>query len=183
MKEISGLRLVEITHGVNGYPKDLGDQVIIGWDSFEQLQKFAESVNMNSMNDIHLVKQRDGWHFWEDLGYKAGPLTVDDYLRDLGDDYRKTDYDDARDTFNSWASDCLNDSDSIEVILDNVTALTNQFHEIVTEISHTKEYQVVILYQGKYYDTADREMMSYKEDVWTYAIGLFLPKEMDEDEE
>src|SRR3954464_10894903 len=78
-----GLKIKEITYGMNGYPSRLGDYAVIGFESFEAAEAFADEVG----GTVNHFETKNGWRFWLNRGQAYKPYSSDDYLKDLGDDY------------------------------------------------------------------------------------------------
>lgn len=156
----NGLTKIEVTEGMNGYPKNLGTG-FIGFENIEDAFQFAKENNSQPV----LFKRRDGWRFWENAGTKLEELTVWDYLSDLGDCYYKTDEE--------------NEKGIIQVILttfegEELIAELKKHVEVLEEISKAGEDQSVICYDGAFFETCQNKMMGYHEDVWTYEIGVII---------
>ena len=58
-----GLDIVEVTQGMNGYPEGLY-KAIVGFDSFEDAEYFAEQVN----GEVVLLSKRNEHHLWTNKG-------------------------------------------------------------------------------------------------------------------
>lgn len=76
----SGLQIVEVTEGMNGYPKNL-HKAVIGFDNFQDAEKFAAETQRTVVE----MCRRDGHQFWKSCGWTDKPLkpTAEWY----GDDY------------------------------------------------------------------------------------------------
>jgi len=165
------LKVVEITYGSNGYPSGLGDNAIIEFEDYNQALNFAETHGL----ETHLFKIRDGWHFWTDMGSKHKALTYQDKLDDLGDNYNlfEPDYNVMHDQLTEMS---LTEIDDLIVIREKI----NSWMEQIEEFEALDEDEILIVGYGTHYDTCEKEMMQYSEDVWTYAVGVFVPKEENE---
>lgn len=58
-----GLDFIEITEGMNGYPKNLY-KALIGFDTYEDAESFADEVN----GEVVLLTKRDGHQLWFNSG-------------------------------------------------------------------------------------------------------------------
>lgn len=61
-----GLTAIEVTEGLNGYPKNIGGAVI-GFSSLNEAEIIAEKYGFT----VDVFRKRDGWHLWE----RAGRMT------------------------------------------------------------------------------------------------------------
>lgn len=79
----AGLNLItaHITQGMNNYPVNTDDEIgVIGFDNFAEAEALKNSlINEGLEAEICLLKRRDGWYFWQNMGRKYEPLTVQDY--------------------------------------------------------------------------------------------------------
>lgn len=156
------LDVIEITHASNDYPTGLGDYGIIGFDRFEDAEKFADEHGL----EVHHFQTRDGWHFWHNMGNAYEPYTQDDLLAALGVDYYETG--------EEQEYDCIRESD---LTGQELIAFLKSEIEILEELQKASAEQSVICTRGSYYDTVENTMMQYHEDVHTYAIGVFVPQD------
>jgi hypothetical protein len=145
MKKINELTQIDITSGSNGYPDNIRIGYI-GFDSFEEAEQFAKETKSR----VRCFHKRDGWTLYECKGDQFGPLTVDDYLKDLGDNYYPVDE---------------------ESVCELLTEEKSKF-TILEKLQKASEDQTVICHYGRYYDTVDNELMSYHKDTHTYVIGV-----------
>ena len=158
----------EITNNLNGYPpSELLGKVVFGFENFEEAKAFA--VKGDKEYEIHLFERRDGQHFWYDRGQVFEPLTVEDYMKDLGDNYSVTTFEDLKEFLK-------NDLENLDE------------NEIVDTLEHYKEMfkalaemedasQTFIMGSDNYYDVIENVMMSYHHDVTTFQIGVLIPAE------
>lgn len=148
-----------ITYSRTDYPKGLGDMMITGFDTFEEATKLAEENDL----EVHLFQTRDGWTFWHDKGKCYTPLTIDDYVSDLGDNAGLVEND------LGMFDDIIKHSDSYEEIEDLKAAKLELQEELnAVPSDHT------LIWNG-HSDNREviaNEMMSYHSDVYTYSIGL-----------
>lgn len=152
--------VVETTSGINGYPKDL-QYAITGFKYFDEAQEFAEE---NGLTLISLHK-RDGVHLWE-----RGKAVNEPYKNPaelFGENYSQFSFEDESSYFEDNVRPYLSNFDNMD---DLELFLKNQ-SEIMDELSFLSVDQVVLLEDGEYYDTVDKEMMSYSYDTHNYTIG------------
>ena len=166
----SGYSIANITQGINGYPEGLVAYGIIGFDNYEEAEEFAKKYDL----ETSLFRSRDGWHFWEYRGEKLESLTVDDYLRDLGDDAKEFDTDD--EIFGDGLISIIDMGASFEEIQEYVN-LEKELREDLHYIDN--ETHALIVKDAVETEVVPRKMMSYKVDVWHWAVGVFVPKDYD----
>jgi hypothetical protein len=170
----SGLSTGEITTSANDYPdrrneSGESDYAIFGFASFEDAEKFADKIG----TCVKYFQKRDGGHFWHDHGYANEPYTYQDYLRELGDNYSVACAEELFDEYKEQVSS----ADTLE----EAEACRDTFNEIKKEIETAAEDEVIILCNGKYYETVKSAMMSFHEDVTTYEIGVLLPFSLEDE--
>lgn len=158
MKKIAELTQIEITSGMNGYPENLRNGYI-GFDSIKEAEQFASDTN----GTVALLHKRDGWHFYKSKGNAFKPLTVFDYIEDLGDNYYSVDVNSIRELIAGNVQE-VDDDKLLSFLKDQV--------EILEELDKATYDQTVICGYGKFYETVLNEMMSYHEDVHSYVIGV-----------
>ena len=64
-----GLEIVEVTEGMNGYPKNLS-KAVIGFDTWQDAEEFAKETG----REIVRITKRDGHQFWWSEGREFEPL-------------------------------------------------------------------------------------------------------------
>ena len=162
------LTIIEITHGSNGYPQGMGDHGIIDFETFEQAKELADKHGL----EVGLFTKRQGHQLWTYMGQRHEPLSANDYLADLGDDYSEADVNDdfIRETLSDLTKK-ITDGDFTEI-----RGFIDRVEKIQDEVQCAEKDEMVIVCQGEYYETIDRKLMGYCEDVHTYTIGVFVPK-------
>lgn len=163
----SGLKQITTTTELSGYPAGLRNNHLHGFETFEQAEKFVAEFG----GTICLYEKRDGQSLWYNRGRKYEPLTCDDYVKDLGDDYAICG--NAEEEYESWcdlASEYIRDGQ-----IDQAIKFLQDCNELKNEIEACEEGRSVIRSGNQYVETVDNEMMSYHEDATTYVIGVELP--------
>lgn len=158
----NGLELIETTSERNGYPSHL-KHAIIGFDSFEQAEKFA---NENDLQ-IEFFKKRDGWQLYYRTGntaYEPIEISADDF----GDNFSSFSNSDLDDYYENEIKPFL---DGFENMEDLETFIETQ-KEIIEKIEDADNDEIVITNYGKYYDTFKKHSMSFSFDTHTTVIGL-----------
>jgi hypothetical protein len=169
--EEQGYSVIEITHGMNGYPERLGDYGITGFENFEA----AETFTSEHGGTVAEFTRRDGWHFWQHLGRPIEGYTPQDFLKAAGDNYNiaTNDPEEVSDRLTSFAERFAGDMDK----------LREQFADLAQlweKVETAPDRHTVISYCGQYFDTLPPEMMNFRHDTHQYIIGVYLPKEMAE---
>lgn len=163
--QMHGLTVGEITHSYNDYPNNLGDNVITGFDSFEDAEEFANKHGLT----ICSFTKKDGHHFWHKGGNSYRPFSSDEYIHELGDDYSEA---------------CINNED-IKMVLSQIVndfsgdfKHIKEFIEMVDELRDAIESkcddEVVIVKGFTYIETVNKELMTFHVDVTRYSIGVLL---------
>ena len=137
-----------------------GKTVIVGFENFEQAKEKGETF---------LFSKRDGQE-WKEVSNKYEPLTSDDYLKDLGDNYSE-----------------ISLENEIEFVKSEIVSLIkNSEFEIATSLveylieneENTKDLgSDEILIKGDLFEIVKKEMMGYHEDVTSYVIGVYEESE------
>ena len=166
-----GLQVIEITYGMNGYPSRIGDVGIIGFDNFEQAEKFAK----DNGGEPHYFQTKNGWHFWEAKGWANKPYSIDDYLNDLGDGYMIAESVAER---AERMKEALNDLiDEWEGGFNRINEYISEQEELQAKIEAADEDESVITYLGAYHSTCKDVLMNYHEDCTSVAIGVLITSE------
>lgn len=154
------MKNIEITEGMNGYPKGLH----AGYCDFSNYEE-AEAYAKKTAGNVVLLHRRDGWHFWESLGQAYGPITRSE--NDYGDNYRvfenKEDFlDDRHYTRIGIVEDERMNTDELAAFDAETEKIANEF----------QPGYGVVLYNGQYFETIKLETMSYCFDAHNYEIGV-----------
>lgn len=164
--ELLGLQIIETCDNPRGYPSGL-KKAIVGFENFNQAQEFA--IENTESKELHLFKIRDGHHFYQDLGWKIRPLSAEDYLNDLGINYRFfSDFD-----------------QEFEAAVDNLQYFKSGFDDYLTLIKRFETYKeivnqldddsiLILNTNDNTLEEVKNELMGYNEDVYTYIIGVAL---------
>lgn len=157
------LEIIETTNQSNGYPSNL-QYAIIGFETFKQAEEIAEKYNL----EISTFEKRDGWNLWYRTGanmYKAFTNSCEDY----GDNYsevRKMDEEDFIENEVKWfLEDNLKSFEQIESFL-------SAKKEIWKEVDMMEDDEIVITYEGNYFETIKKESMYFYHDTKHIVIGV-----------
>lgn len=168
-----GLDVVEITQGVNGYPKGLY-KAIAGFDYFENAEDFAEQVN----GDVVLLSRRDGHALYTNNGRAYEGIERTKYI----DDDKYEVFEDELD-FEEW---CVGEIDhrmdmgfNLFEFRDMIDQMCDTYEDIRTRCSDeiaivdTRDYSCV---------TTEKYVTEiHDDDVTKYMIAV-VDYETDEDE-
>ena len=171
-----GLELSGITEGANGYPIFV-HEVLVGFEKYSDIERLKDKYDFL---EVVQLKKRDGHSFYTVEGYSERAYDVNDYLAELGDDWCI--YDDSRDAetnaffehleeltdSNKFTSEELKDivvKDYVEP--QNVWKALDQDEVMIATSAHGYfEYEVV-----------NKEMVSFREDVYEHTIGLRVERD------
>jgi hypothetical protein len=158
------LNVINITEGTNGYPKNIS-KAIIGFDNFEDAKHLADKYGM----EVRQFHSRDGWQFWEDKGWvsKSMITTSEDY----GDNYCEISKMDEETFIADEVSWFLEDTSNLESF-EQIEAFLAQKKEIWEAVEAMEDDEIVITHEGRYYDTVQKETMSWSDDTHRYVIGI-----------
>ena len=159
------LELIETTTGINGYPKAL-KHALIGFENFEQAKEIANKYHEFRITTFH---KRDGWQLWErnnNTTYEAFQSSASD----CGDDYNQFTSENAVDYFENEVKPFLEDFENFETLND----FLKEREEVLDKIQILDDNELVITYQGRYYDTIKQESMSFYHDTHSYQIGIII---------
>jgi len=155
--QLGNLQLVTTTEGVNGSRLNL-NKAVIGFEDFNACENWRDKNCTDC--EIEAFKIRDGRHFYEEIGRAFESFDYFDYLSELGEDWEQYDEVYMRELMNENDQFCSHVLDEARTVKDGEVLLVNisaRCTEVVKE-----------------------RFMAYSEDVWTYAIGIFIPKELQE---
>jgi len=160
----SNLKCGHVTGGRNGYPEPYIGAFVHGFDNYEQAFDFAQQNGGYTA----ICKQKDGWQVWEGGKPFPRPLTAQNYLSDLGENYGIASIDDVN-------RELSYKDHEPETIL--------ELEYLKAKLVEAKENETVIQYGYAYHDTIPSEMMSYHEDVTTWTVGVFFARQNQNEEE
>lgn len=166
----TGLIAIQITYGNNGYPQGLGDWGLTGFENFQDAEQFA---NENAV-EVTLFSIRDGHQLWKKHGYTNKPLSSDDYLNDLGDNYSEISLENEVDFVKDEIQTLLSNGD-----FEKAKSLIDYLIEVEGKSNELEDDEILI--KGDSFENVKKEMMSYHEDVTTWAIGVFVPKSLNDE--
>jgi hypothetical protein len=161
--EKEGLDIIETTSGSNGYPSNLG-KALIGFESFEKVEELAIKYNL----EIAQFNKKDGWHFW----FRAGSGVYEPFnnsAADYGDNYDEFQKMEESEFIEKEVKFFFDDDrESFE----EIEAFLKQKKEIWQEIEKMNDGEIVITYEGRYYETIQKQSMAFYYDTKHTVIGL-----------
>lgn len=168
-----GLCFVEITEGMNGYPKNLY-KAVEGFDTFEDADAFAREVN----GEVVLLTRRDGHQFWTNNGRQFEGLERAKFI-DEENEVLFTDVDEFEDWARRKLEAMIGEGDNIYDIKNESAKMCDIADDIYAMDEDT---EICVVDRGDLdYDVVPQYMtMVHDDDVTTYAIAV-VDYETDED--
>lgn len=160
--EIEKLQVIETTSAMNGYPQSIKN-ALIGLDNYQQAERIADEYGLR----IELFTKRDGWQLYyrtNNRAYSAIEVSAEDY----GDDYRSFTSSDYEDFYENEVQGMIGEFDNFE----QAESFLDMKKKIYEAIDDLEEDEMVLTYQGEYFDTVKRSTMCFYNDTKTIVIGL-----------
>lgn len=161
-----GLDIVDITQGMNGYPKGLY-KALIGFDTFEDAEVFAEEVK----GEVVLLTKRDGHQFWSNNGRQYEALERAKFIDEETEDVYTCSqcYD-----FESWAKGVIEDMLGEGCDLVDIREVSNTMCDTYDEIYRMVGGEVAIVNRMDYTCRVEDYYATtiHDDDVTTYAIAV-----------
>ena len=162
ISETNGFTYAESTSGSNGYPSNIKG-IIIGFENFKDAENLAEKHNLS----VEFFKKKDGWQLWERTGNQAHePMknSSDDY----GDNYSQLEKMNEKVFYESEVKDSIENFDNLE----DLQNFLSKKQELFEEVEKMEVDEIVITYQGDYYETIKKQSMYWAHDTKHITIGL-----------
>ena len=161
------LEVVKTTCLRNGYPSNLC-KAVVGFKSFEDAERIASENGLT----LIWIDARDGWQLWYrgDTASEPMKITSDDF----GDDFN-FEYD--RDDFMKRAHDVVADMAYQGEEFDDIRAYMEKAEKVADAIENMEESQVVVTYQGEYYDTIEMRPIYFSYDGRTIPLTVRVSPE------
>lgn len=165
-----GLDIIEITKGLNGYPKNISKGVI-GFDNFEDATQFANSIN----GEVVLLSRKDGRHFYTNNGWVDKPIhytkLIDDSIIDFSDinDFKEYILNVLKENFNTF--------DDCEEFISNVNSINDFIDNYDYVVNNNLDKKFIILYDSNRkipfaIDVVSEYTMRGCYDTTSYVIGV-----------
>lgn len=165
-----GLDIIEITKGLNGYPKNVYKGVI-GFDNFEDATQFAKSIN----GEVVLLSRKDGHHFYTNNGWVDKPIhytkLIDDSIIDFSD------INDFKDYILNVLKENFNTFDDCEEFISNVNSINDFIDNYDYVVNNNLDKKFIILYDSNRkipfaIDVVSEYTMRGCYDTTSYVIGV-----------
>lgn len=157
---------VDVTSGINGYPKNLHGAYVS--DTQSELQEFADAVG----GSVVKLRKRDGWQFYEEYGSAYLPYTFSAEDMHYGEDVRAHDAHDEHE-----AADTFFNEEAFFV--DNEMPAPTLDDDVVTKARELEDGDTMVLLctdEMMWADTIFRKEQTrwHDSDVWTYQFAVIL---------
>lgn len=159
------LTSVEITSGINGYPRNLHGAVV-GFYSYEQAAQIAELYGV----EVVSLRRRDGWHFYESQGAVYNNYDMMDVYENDGNYSIYTDSSEFVETIDMVMSDT--DEEDYEDDYSDFMSRMQCLKDQVTNENTDGKFFLVPCDDWNAYQLIDLKASHYYEDVWTFDIAL-----------
>lgn len=169
----NGLTYIETTSQMNGYPSSIMG-AIVDFESYEQAEELANEFGLQ----IETFEKRDGWNLW----YRTGNCAYEPFTNsgsDYGDNYGDWSNGISEEQF--FESEVKFALDSFDNF-DDIQNFINEKKELFEEIEKADDDEIVITYEGRYYETIKEKSMRFYHDTRHYAIGLIDRNYYDDEE-
>lgn len=167
-----GIDVVEVTRGMNGYPKGLY-RAIAGFDTYEDAKIFADEIG----GEVVLLSRRDGHQLWTNNGRAYEGIEKAKYINE--EEYKV--FKKALD-FESWAKEDIEEMLKIGEDVFSIRDTLDSICEIYEEINDMSEDSIALVgYDYSYYIEDEYVATLHDDDVTTYMIAV-VDYETDEDE-
>lgn len=160
--ENNGLTYAESTSGTNGYPSNIKG-IIIDFEYYQDAEELAEKHGLS----IEFFTKKDGWDLWERTNNQAHePMknSSDDY----GDNYHQFEKMSEKVFYESEIKHSIENFDNLE----DLQNFLSKKQELFEEIEKMEVDEIVITYQGDFYETIKKESMYFTHDTNHVTIGL-----------
>lgn len=168
-----GLKLIQINTEGNDYPRGLGSYGAIGFDTYEDAEKFAEENG----GEVYIFETRAGHTFWRAKGNKYEALTAQDYINDCNDNVNVVCIESETEHFWEAVKETQENED-----FESLLKIIDKQKEAIDFFENLPEDETPI-YDGNCdsYESVPNTMMHYSEDVYTYAVGVYFNPELHEE--
>lgn len=159
------LEIIETTDKSNGYPSNL-KSAIIGFDNFKQAEEIAEKYNLK----ITSFHKRNGWSIWYRTNSSIGTPFTNSY-EDYGDNYSEIHEMDEEEFIENEVKFFFDSSNNIKSF-SQIEAFLSAKKEIWKHVDLMEADEIVITYEGNYFDTIKKESMYFYHDTKHFVIGV-----------
>lgn len=169
------LQRIEITTGMNGYPKGL-HRGIIGFCDFAEAEQVAKEFG----GEVVEFSRKGGWQLWQSGGRRCEMFGISRINEDRY--YIFHNAGEVEEEFNNF----LTDMDADDFNIDKMHWMVSTYQELRDAAERMTDEQSLIARRDaiEEYEIVDDKVMQYDEDVWECAIGVELyAQDIDDDEE
>ena len=162
----NGLTYAESTSGSNGYPSNIKG-IIIGFEYFQDAEELAEKHGLS----IEFFLKKDGWQLWERTNNQAHePMknSSDDY----GDNYSQLEKMSESEFITNEVAETITALIEDGADFDTIENFIKDKRKLFNEIEIMEDDEIVITYQGSYYETIKKQSMYFSHDTKHITIGL-----------
>ena len=149
---------------------------IVGFESWEEIEKFATEHK----GEIHMIRQRNGEHSWEDRGWTYDAYRIAEHI--CGE-CNTIIYPNEYKTKEEWINNCIEeyDEDEIEAI-EQAKADCEPVWEMIAKINESNTHAIV-MYDKYYGEIEPLEGVNFYHDVYSYDMGVCFDEDFFEDED
>lgn len=172
------LRRMEITHGMNGYPKDTGDHAIYGFETFEEAEAFAKEIGGAEVKQFFY---KNGWHLCEDRGTAFGAFLAAELVEGMGESYALCTKQYLQEEIDSYCH-----GRDIDEPVEKFLEFAERIKQLHQHVDDCDDDEIVITCDGNYYDTIKQQPMEFSHDSKNCFIGVLWERielEAEEEEE
>ena len=163
---IYGLDIIEITEGLNGYPKNIY-KGIIGFNNFMSAIEFADIIN----GEVVLLSRKDGHHFYINNGTTDKPIHYTKLIDDNAHIY--FDIDDLKESMVEIMKDTCHTLEECSDFINRVNDFVEEFYDIQDNNSNAT---YIITYNTNKtrdnFDVIPEYVMKGSFDTTNYIIGV-----------
>ncbi|MBO7241553.1 MAG: hypothetical protein J6U90_03795 [Methanobrevibacter sp.] len=166
LAEDYGLDIIEITEGLNGYPKNIY-KGIIGFNNFMSAIEFADIIN----GEVVLLSRKDGHHFYINNGTTDKPIHYTKLIDDNAHIY--FDIDDLKESMVEIMKDTCHTLEECSDFINRVNDFVEEFYDIQDNNSNAT---YIITYNTNKtrdnFDVIPEYVMKGSFDTTNYIIGV-----------
>lgn len=162
--EKRGLKMIEFTSNLTGYPEGLY-KGLAGFNTFEEAQDFAKKYGL----EVVSAHQRDGWQLWYSDGWQTKPLDIEDYFQPADhdvswygntEDDRKRLFEDLKGTIEGLSS------------IEEIKAIADLAFEVQDKLDEIDDDETIMVDNGEYTVYKQHPTRIHDDDVMTYIIAV-----------
>lgn len=163
------MKRIEITEGMNGYPKNL-KRAYTNFKTYEEAERFARKYN----GRVVRLHKKEGWSLWENQGCQYGLLE-----RDLEGEFsdKMTFRKGSEDDFLENVRETIKDDIDSGISMTGLREKAERMQINLERIEDLEEGEVMITDQAmEYQETIKEKCISYSYDTHIYSIGVVIER-------